>query len=322
MGKINQLSKNLFLNFQFIYRNPKIIVRLTMISLLLILLPVFVFPLEMCGSMVFEFSVLLTTLVIFGSMNHEWKRSTLYNNYCSSNYGNGVYYISLFLTTLVVSLFLVNLILLVLFILYKVNLLGGGLVGYILKRHSGGSEISYDFKYMPFDGFYYSIFWMVIISFLMFYVISLITKTQKKQYMFVIVLIMFIFLFSGVFNNYFPGTKYVIGDDGVKYSIQGFEKFLYPKWFFIPSLLFPLYASGQIMNFTLHSTKIYQVLFNGWKQTTPFIKFFDYLNVIQWVPINSITGIDARNWDIVLIMPAIWTVSLILMSLFISSIKK
>ncbi len=310
MKKINQLSKNLFLNFKFIYSNPKILVKLFLISMLLLLLPIFIFPLHVCSSIIFEFSIILSGGIIFGTINYEWRNSTMYKNYCTLRSGRLIYYGALFSITLIVSIILVNLMILVLFILYKLNLLMGE--WYFVSEKGG---FSYDFSLLPFIGFYYSFFWMNIISFLILYIFNSFSKTQKTYYMFIIILMILVFLFGGMLNNYFLRLKRVKVDD--YYVFQEFKKFLYPEWFFIPSLLFPLYAPGQIMNFTFHFAKTH----NG-VQIMRYTDFLNHLNVIQWVPINSITGIDARNWDIVLIMPAIWTASLILMSLFISFVKK
>lgn len=156
---------------------------------------------------------------------------------------------------------------------------------------------------------------MIVIMFLILSIIDSIFLENKNSYfIFVWIFIIISFLFGGFLNNYFRsiGTKEI---DDIIFYIPKSRKFIYAKWFFYPSLLFPLYPLGQIINFSLHST----VIFNG-PHFSSWIHFFEQRNIVQWVPLNMNFGVQAIQYDLLLITPAIWTI--ILFVFWLSVLRK
>ena len=145
--------------------------------------------------------------------------------------------------------------------------------------------------------------------FLILFVFKEILKNKKNIYIFVFILLIISFIFGASFNNYFRNLD-------PTHSFLEFKEFVFPTWTFPVSLLFPLYAPGQIIYVTFRA-----IVTNNGERWESWIKFLTDTNILQWVPINSVTGINAINWDIVLIEPAIWTLILLVISLFTSKLE-
>ena len=268
-------------------------------------------PFYTCSSFIFEISIIFIVSIIFSSINYDWKKSTLYKNYLISNNNKYVYYLSLFSTIIIFSFLMINLLLLILFILSKLNLL----IGKWFMLPDDGSY-SYNFKLLSFGSLYFSYIWIVTLVFFLSYIFNSLFGDQRSYYIFIFIIIIFSFLFGGTLNNFFNDLTYE-SMENKWYVFQKFNRSLYPKWVFYPSLFFPLYAPGQIISFTVDFTRTH----NG-EQFVRWTHFLLNLNILQWTPINSITGINAINWDIILITSAIWTFVLIIVSIFVSHRKK
>jgi len=117
--------------------------------------------------------------------------------------------------------------------------------------------------------------------------------------------------FGGSFNSYYNNANY-------SRVIPLFKKYLYPQWFFYPSLLFPLYAPGEIINMAFQYTE----LLNGHRH-----KYFEIFeaqrNLIEFIPIfvSPEHKFDIINWDLVILTPIIYSFVLFVSSLLIVKIK-
>ena len=78
--------------------------------------------------------------------------------------------------------------------------------------------------------------------FLILYIFKTFLKTRKSLYIFVFILLLISLIFGSSLNNYFH--------DNPKKGLYNliFGEFLFPKQMFSVSLLFPIYAPGQIMS--------------------------------------------------------------------------
>ena len=117
--------------------------------------------------------------------------------------------------------------------------------------------------------------------------------------------------FGGSFNSYY--------NDATSSSfIPLFQRFLYPQWFFYPSLLFPLYAPGEIINMAFQYTQ----LRNGHRPNN-FEIFEAQRNLIEFIPIfvSPEHKFDIINWDLVILTPIIYSFVLFVSSLLIVKIK-
>ena len=113
------------------------------------------------------------------------------------------------------------------------------------------------------------------------------------------------FLFGGTFNSYFAHMHYYYSK-GTHYYYPWYNREIFPNWFFYPSLLFPLYAPGQMLGTNMSLIK--EV--GG----HPIIEHF---KSIYWYPFDI-----AGKWDIILIMPIISTIGLLILAFLINSFNK
>ena len=295
----NEIFKKLYLNLNFIFRAPLLIMRTFILSCLPILLSIFLLPFNLFSPFIFENVIIFTVAILFYSINCEWEKSTLHKNSKLLKNSKGVHHVSLYLTILLISFLVINIFLGLIVLLSKCNFL---MTTPLFGHYS--EDVIFNFSYLPFGPFYFCNLWLVTIIFILSYIFSHFLKTNKSYYMSIFILVILAFLFGGTFNNYFAHVLYY-HSKGIKHFYPKYNRGIFPNWFFYPSLLFPLYSPGQMLGANMNLIKE----LGG----QPIYHF----ESIYWYPFNV-----AGKWDIILIMPIISTTGLLILSFLINSFNK
>ena len=288
------MINNLIINLKYIIKKPIMILEMLLVCLLPIVAVIMTNRLWLWSSFVFEIPVIFIVGMLFSDLHHSWSTSTLDDNSKINNVSSLKSNIAFFITNFICMFIVVNLMLLFIYVLSIARIIEG-----------------INLQYLPLWQFYKSFFTMFIIVYLLMSICDRLSNNKKIIFIFMLVLTILSFVLGGTLNNYFH--KIYHKQD---FYFLKFQSLLFPKDFFYPSLFFPLYAPGQLLNVTIHVTNTAADTSGG----TPDKAWIHCVNIIHWLPITDLTGINAINWDIVLITPIIWT--LVLMGINFAIPKK
>ena len=275
------MINNLILNLKYIIKKPILLLEILLVCLLPVIAVIMTNRLWLWSSFVFEIPVIFVVGILFSDLHHSWSTSTLNDNTKINSNSSLKSNIAFFITNFICMFIVVNLMLLFMYILSNASIIKGT-----------------NLKYLLFWQFYKSFFAIFIIVYFLISICDKLSNNKKVIFIFMLVLTILSFVLGGTLNNYFYKTYYNSNPVFLK-----FQALLFPKYLFHLSLFFPLYAPGQMLNTTIHQTL---TTLDG----IPLVWWINCTSILHWQTINEITGINAINWDIVLITPIIWTLVL------------
>ena len=295
INNVKLILFQLILNIRYILGNKKNILFLFLpIFFAVIILLIFV-PESLGFPIALMFALIPPLGIVFAALSFNFSKSTLYKNIKVSRNNKYNFNISIFITMILESVIILFVFLFLLTIFSKLEWLP---TSWLKRDYSTNYYLFFN------KGILIPIISSIEISSIIFSISFFYTKVSNSEntyYTLILSLIILSLIFGGTFNNFFHPRWY--GHDGYYDHFMAFEISGFPRKFFVTSLLFPLYAPGQLVvmfgQFSLKNFDYGAGLKGEWGflssilwQTTPNVA--EYARPYIW------------RWDIVLISPLIW----------------
>ena len=307
---INLIFKQLIFNLRYFYSNLKILLILFIPIIIGSMISVIFVPEANSFSIIMQISLIPTLGIIFASLYFVFFNSTLYEDLQISN-NKYNFNISILILMMFFSLLILFILLIILTVFSYFNII-----------QTNWSK--YDYGKYHFN-FFNKAIWIPIITsletsmilFSISFLFTNISSSEKTYYVMIMFFTITSIFFGGDINNYFMPSWYP--KDNYHYML--FNPTVFPSWFFIPSLLFPFYPSGQLA-FTFGQ---YSLVHNIAPNFVGLYENWIHLGTLGWSTHSNVPPEYYSNiwrWNIVLVLPLIWILLFGTSGLIVSRVKE
>ncbi len=264
--KANLLGKHLYINLKSIFTSKVNIFIIVGISLMMILLPMFLFPLLLSYSLIVTATIVVCCSVVFISTFINVSDTLMDKNNNSYNRYVMNYLLSI-LTMLIVSLFSFLIIFFGLVIVNQFDLL---LVDWFTHSNNQPGDYKYVFNIQLFVISIYCVLLTVGVTFSISALVFLFTNDVKTYTIIICSLLILIILFGGTINSYWwpTGDSSLFGQYGG--GLYRMQDSIFPWSIYFVSGLFPYFSIGSKLNVTMALSRAILVSVDG-VVTTPDI---------------------------------------------------
>lgn len=235
MNILKQTPKMFWLSLAYLLNNKARLCYLLMFPFMAVLLMSILFPINF----IYSFAVILTIIptmgLVFYSLTFNFRNSSLYLNMKLTKQSNIIFYISQFLILIFIAQIVFLFLHFLIFIFATLNLLLTSILTY-------SSSIDINFKNIYWDIIFLTFYENVLITMGILFLLKSILKEAKIFYLIIFILLITTVFFGSILNSYINITWY----DGE--AIPIYKPSVYSNLFFIPSLFFPYYATGDLVN--------------------------------------------------------------------------
>ncbi|BDU67360.1 MAG: hypothetical protein TYPL_0130 [Candidatus Tyloplasma litorale] len=302
MHTLNCFYKNIIFNFRMFLKNRSLILSIPLFISIGMLFPLFFVPVRKAIALTFLSIWIPLNGIYFYYINVQFRRTSLYGNYRITRNSKKIFYSSALFSILTLTIFATIILFMILWMFGYFNLLLIDPLSYPLGPNGQGSV-----KYLFNLNLLAVILYCGVETSILIFIISLIfefsVNNDQIYFVFLFMSMLLILMFGGSLNDYF----YVNGN---KMSLDK-ENSWYPPEFYIPSILFPFFSIGQVVNSsfelsqqTLNSEGVYEMsewwnyndsLFNlvegfnndfSWKLAI-VIPYFEMAGMIIIIPLIS-----------------------------------
>lgn len=274
------IGNKTWLSLSSILKSKSIMILLIIFPMFSIIVPVFFAPFWSSAAYVVQVNVITTTGLIYGTIVFGYKKSTLNNNEKLLTKSRSSSYLS---ALIVISIFIFvssGIQLIIIFFLNWTHLL---LPDWILSAEF--NDRGYDLTQVKYLGWFWSIFWTMMITFGIFFALRNVIKNQKGHYIIVLSMLIIAFIWGGTLNDYFTSVCYIESTGQYERSMS---RGLFPDSLYWPTIIiFPFFAPGQMASLTVDFgiTRNGMILdnFSYYTQSVIHLTFAkDYLYAAEW----------------------------------------
>lgn len=298
MQTVKMIAKRMILDLGVVMKNYTFWLMIFLSPLLFYSIPIVFAPSQLSMQVVVVGSCSITSAIVYSQIAGVYRISSLYKNSKLNRQDKITSNISGFSVTLLISLFVLIIVLAYMEFFGIWDIL---LDGWIWEGANSHKDFAFSFFALESGAFalvWYSVIEITLIICALGFMMFRISDNTKNYFVIILAFVILDIILGGIFNNYFRFDNW--GDGFVPSFELNLTLNMFPEYFFVPSLFFPLYPSSQ--HLVNCSNIVEDVQRFGKTGIDPFV-WLTFSNVSPEV-VNK-WG-DIWKWNILWILPWVW----------------